>query len=396
VRLNNFDDQGRARSYTIVADGWGYTTDYHDWAVGLPKGKDGNYLVGLPCQQDERTEAEAKYRGQLLRLVPCQPTPNNPRLYSIESICGGLRFPMGIAVNRAGDIFATDNQGNYNPYNEVNHLRPGKRYGFINKLEKVKQPDFAPPEETAAVALPHPWTRSVNGLCFLNTPEAVRQKLGRDLFGPFEGDLLGCEFTTLRLIRMTLDRVTDPKIGDTYQGAAYPLSQTPPASEPTFEGPIVAAVAPNGDLYVGNLRDSGWGGGQNTGSFVRLRPIADPSPGISIPGLLKMSAVHDGFELTFSAPVDTAKAARRENYALVSYRRVSTPAYGGENVDERTERIAAVQVAAQGRQVRLKLDHLRAGHVYELQINPIGPTDAPLFPAEAFYTLRAVPHSPKN
>ena len=35
-----------------IASGWGHTTDYHDWVVGLPRDDDGNYYIALPCQQD--------------------------------------------------------------------------------------------------------------------------------------------------------------------------------------------------------------------------------------------------------------------------------------------------------------------------------------------------------
>ena len=80
---------------------------------------------------------------------------------------------------------ATDNQGNYNPYNELNHVVAGAHFGFVNKLESL---DDRPPVKAPAIRIPHPWTRSVNGICFLETPA------GREdgSFGPFEGHLIGC------------------------------------------------------------------------------------------------------------------------------------------------------------------------------------------------------------
>ncbi len=308
-----------------------------------------------------------------------EPTSDNPRRFKIEPVSAGLRFPMGIAINGNGDIFASDNQGNYNPYNEINHLMPGKRYGFINKLEV--RPDFKPPLEPPAVELPHPWTRSVNGLCFLVTPPVVREKIGRDVFGPFEGHLVGCEYTTLRLIRMTLD-----KIGATYQGAAYPMSVVPPPNEPTFEGPVVAAVAPDGDVYVGNMRDSGWGGGQNTGSIVRMRMTDDVPIGIR-----HVRATNDGFEIEFTGSIDGKQAKQARRYSVLSYRRISTPAYGGENVDERAEHVKKVEVAPDANLVNLHLDTMCAGHVYEIRVDIAAADGRPLFPAEAYYTLRVVP-----
>ncbi|HEX4128548.1 MAG TPA: PA14 domain-containing protein [Pirellulales bacterium] len=381
VRLHDDDNDGRAERSEIVADGWGMTNDYHDWVVGLPRDKNGDYIVALPCQQDDRDEAAARLRGEALRLVPREPTADNPRRFRIEPFAAGLRFPMGVAINRAGAIFASDNQGNYNPYNEINQLVPGQRYGFINKRDV--RPGFKPSFQTAAIDLPHPWTRSVNGMCFLYTPPALREKLGHHVFGPFEGHLIGCEYTTLRLIRMTLE-----KVGDSYQGAAYPFSIVPPEGKPTFEGPVVCAVSPRGDLYVGNMRDSGWGGGQNTGSFVRLRPT-----GYVPLGIHEVRATSDGLTIKFTGKVDARRAADVKNYSVLSYRRIVTPAYGGENVDERAGHVKSVHVSDDARRVKLKIDAMRAGHVYELRVANLAADGKPLHPAEAYYTLKHVPNA---
>ena len=140
--------------------------------------------------------------------------------FSPEPVSAGHRFPMGLALDRDGELFATDNQGNYKPFNELNHVRRGAHFGFVNFLERGKpQPPVTPP----AIDIPHPWTRSVNGICFLDSSNTGRLRDPARLFGPFEGHLVGCEYDTCRLIRMTLQRV-----GDTIQGAAYPLS-IPPA-----------------------------------------------------------------------------------------------------------------------------------------------------------------------
>jgi cytochrome c551/c552 len=379
LRLYDSDGDGHAEKTEVLADGWGYTADYHDWAVGLPRDAQGNYYVALPCQQDERSEAAARWRGWALKLVPRTPTADDPRRFAVERFAGGLRFPMGLALNRAGDLFATDNQGNYTPFNELNQLSPGTRYGFINKLE-VK-PGFAPPFKSAAIEIPHPWTRSINGICFLYTPEAVQKKLGRPLFGPFEGQLVGCEYNNRALVRMSLER-----IGDTYQGAVYPLSRPPAEGEETFEGPVVCAVAPDGDLYIGNLRDSAWGGGQNTGSIVRLRPEG-PLP----PGIAEVRAAHDGFSIHFTQPLERAAAADTAHYSVVSYRRLPTPAYGGLDADTKTARVRSVAVSDDGLSARLVLDEMRPGFVYEIRLTGLDSGGQPMFPAEAYYTLRQVP-----
>ena len=377
LRLYDRDGDGRAERTEVLASGWGHTDDYHDWAVGLPRDPRGNYYVALPCQQDDRSPAAAQLRGRGLRLVPPASNAQGAR-YGIEIICEGLRFPMGLALNRGGELFATDNQGNYNPFNELNHLRPGAHFGFINKLERQgnQRPELAEP----AIDIPHPWTRSVNGICFLETPEKMRVSQP-GIFGPFEGHLLGCEYDTRRLVRMSLELVDGQ-----YQGAAYPFSSEPAEGEPGLLGPVVCAVAPDGSVYVGGMRDSGWGAGANIGSLVKL------TPGKTVPsGLAEMRATPDGFLLEFTQPVDRAAAETPAKYSLSLYRRESTPAYGGPDQDRRQAKVTAAELLPDGRTVRLTVDPLQAGFVYELRIDDAVAGDETLWPAEAYYTLRKIP-----
>jgi hypothetical protein len=211
----------------------------------------------------------------------------------------------------------------------------------------------------------------------LETPPALNPPHG---FGPFEGHLVGCEYDTRRLIRMSLQRV-----GDEYQGAAYPFSYDTPVKGPTFAGPIVCSVAPNGDLYVGSLRESGWGGGNNTGEIVKLSYAPATLPA----GIAEILAMHDGFTIKFTQPVQRSLAADVSRYHVMSYRRISTPKYGGDDVDRREEQVAAVTVAAADRvHVRLA-DRLRSGFVYEFRLQPL--VEGTFFPSEGHYTLNLIP-----
>lgn len=363
---------------TVIADGWGYTADYHDWAVGLQRDKDGCYYMALPCQQDDRSQAAALLRGQALKLIPSS-SPGATRSYRVESLAAGLRFPMGLALSSSGELFATDNQGNYNPFNELNHLQFGKRYGFINKLEA--KPGFAPEFESPAVNLPHPWTRSVNGLCFLDTPQTQKAKGKHNLFGAFEGDLIGCEYNGLSLIRMSLQEVNCQ-----YQGAAYMFSRPPGPDEATFEGPVTCAVSPDGALFIGSIHDSGWGGGQNTGSIVRLKAEEVQPLGID-----EVRATATGFEIKFTQPVDAERATQAANYSIRSYRRISTPAYGGDDQDDRNEPIRGLAISTDLKSVTLEMNELRSGCVYEINVGSVGAGGTPLFPSQAHYNMRAVP-----
>ena len=286
---------------------------------------------------------------------------------------------MGLALDRDGELFVTDNQGNYKPFNELNHVRSGANFGFINFLDRGRP---APPRTPSAIDIPHPWTRSVNGICFLFTPKDLRSKLGRDAFGPLEGHLIGCEYDTRRLIRMTLQRV-----GDTWQGAAYPLSIPPSDPQRGFLGPLVCAVSPRGELYVGSIRDSGWGAGANVGEIVRVQVQSDKLPC----GIAEVRATRDGFHIDFFRPIDRELARRTESYTIQSYRSEPTPAYGSPDRDRRTEKATSATVSSNARRVTLKLAEMRPGFVYELRLRNLAPGGGDFHPAEAHYTLNVVP-----
>ena len=382
LRLWDDDQDGDAERTQTLASGWGHTADYHDWALGLPRTDDGGYWVTLSCQQDERSDAAAHLRGTVIQLIPRQPSRENPHHFSIRPFTAGHRFPIGIAVNRAGDAFVPDNQGNYNPFNELNHLQKGARYGFINRNEK--RPGFDPPLTPPAINIPHPWTRSVNGICFLYTPGSTVPTANTPPgFGPFEGHMVGCEYDTQRLIRMSLERV-----GGTYQGAAYPLTYNKPVAGPPLLGPISCAIAPDGQLVIGNMRDSGWGGGQNTGNVVQMRMDPRTLPA----GIAEVTALPDGFRIALTGRVSPQRAADPANYNVASYTRVSTPQYGGEDQQRRAESIKAVDYDDRQNAVTIQLAPLRKGFVYEFQLaNLTDEAKAEFFPAEAFYTLHNIP-----
>jgi hypothetical protein len=177
-------------------------------------------------------------------------------------------------------------------------------------------------------------------------------------------------------------------MGDTYQGCAYPLSIPPDDVEKGLLGPIVCAIKPTtGELYVGEIRDSGWGASNNIGQIVKIKIEPDKLPC----GIAEVRATSTGFTIDFIQPVDKAKAADLASYSIQSYRRESTPAYGGPDIDRRDERIAYAEVSPDAKRVTLKLPELRPGHVYELRTKNLARDGGVFHPDEAHYTLRQIP-----
>src|ERR1043166_807936 len=151
-------------------------------SIGIAANKAGEIFFGLGC--DKWNEAyrvnkqtgKSDYdihseRGTILKI-----RPDGKR----EVICTGMRFPVGMAFNAAGDLFTTDQEGatwlpNGNPFDELLHIQPGRHYGFPPRHPKYL-PDVIDEPSTFDYAPQHEST------CGLHFNDAVGG--GKKIFGP--------------------------------------------------------------------------------------------------------------------------------------------------------------------------------------------------------------------
>ena len=153
LRLRDTDGDGRADARTVVASGWGFNDNYHDWTSGLVRDKSGNLFAGLGSDyaQKNRPTSQDRWRGGIIRVSPAG---------DISPMGMSMRYPMGLAFDGNGNLFATDNQGVQNTFNEINHIIEGKHYGVPSR----HQPTENLQHETPAVMVPHPWQRQQHRL----------------------------------------------------------------------------------------------------------------------------------------------------------------------------------------------------------------------------------------
>lgn len=160
-------------------------------SIGIAADKAGNIFFGLGC--DKWNEAyrvnqatgKSDYniyseRGTILKV--------SPDWKKRETICTGMRFPVSLAFNAAGDLFCTDQEGatwlpNGNPFDELLHIQPGRHYGFPPRHPKYL-PDVIDEPSVFDYAPQH---QSTCGLHF-NEPVAGSKKI----FGPawWRGDAI--------------------------------------------------------------------------------------------------------------------------------------------------------------------------------------------------------------
>jgi hypothetical protein len=348
------------------------TDDYHDWTCGLVRDAEGNLFttLGSDYAQKDRPKEKSRWRGDLLKIDPAG---------NVEPIARGLRFPTGIAMTGNRHIFITDQQGVQNTFNELNWFWPTRkpypdvRFGVPSLHEPEKDAPATPP----AVQIPHPWTRSVNGITVI--PKALADRTHPKLFD----QLPGCEYDTRFLVRFSHQLVDG-----VMQGAVYPFCKPSlPGDVNGFLGPMSIAVSPDGDLYVGSIHDSGWQGGLNTGDIVKLTPSGEwPN------GLAEIRATPAGFDLEFFHPVDKTRAEDASRYQISGYTRVWEGSYATPDSGRHNAEIQSAQLSGDGRTVSLTLYGLKPGHVYDVVVGEIVKKGEPaLWPGIGHYTLHRLP-----
>jgi len=104
-----------------------------------------------------------------------------------------------------------------------------------------------------------------------------------------------------------------------------------------------------------------------------------------------MSARPDGFELTFTQPVDPATAGSPASYQFEDYTYIYQANYGSPEVDRGTPPIESATVAPDGRSVRLRVK-LTPGHVHELKLPGVrSKSGEPILHPVAYYWLNEIP-----
>jgi hypothetical protein len=384
TRITDKDGDDVADEYQTICDRWGVSGDYHEFAFGPARDKDGNFYVTLNVGFGGGHQSKAPWRGWCVKVTPKG---------DLQPIAVGLRSPNGINFSPHGDLFYTDNQGEWVATNKMHQIHPGEFYGHPAGLRWVKDSPFASVLSDRVDSGMHydggagPWGKT--GMPQL-TPPCIWFPYGRmgqsaseprwdtteGKFGPFAGQCFVGDQTTSVVMRVALEKVKGK-----YQGACFPFRSG-------FQCGINRLVfAPDGSLYAGQT-NRGWGsrGGMPYG-LQRLVYTGVPPFEIHTIKLTKT-----GFDLAFTKPVNQALARALDAFELKSFTYNYWSTYGSPEVDQRAEKVEAVDVSADRKTVSLSVSGLKPGRVYELRLNGLKSADGtPVLHPEAYYTLNELP-----
>ena len=263
--LKDEDQDGTAETEEIITSDWikpsvytGTTATGVD-AFGIAQDSVGNIFFALGAANfvaaymvDSLGKAHYDLNSQRGTILKVKPGSSDREIFVT-----GTRFPVAMAFNKAGDLFATDQEGatwlpNGNPYDELLHIQEGRHYGF-----PTRHPTYLPHViDEPSVYDYKPQHQSTTGLNF-NDP--VNEG---PIFGPvwWEGDAIVTGYSRGKIYRTKL--VKTP--------AGYVAQNNIIASVAALT--VDACVSPEGGLVVAtHSGPPDWGfGPQAEGTLYKI------------------------------------------------------------------------------------------------------------------------------
>jgi cytochrome c551/c552 len=407
TKLVDTNMDGKADVYETVY-AWPLSAHYHEYSFGPKIAPDGSFFVSANVAfGDEewwRGESRVPWRGWMMNITPDgQMTP----------YATGFRSPCGLGMID-GELFYTDNQGDWVGSGGVWQVKKGDFIGHPAGLRWTNMPNspvkltteelyalvdprrnknaegrYIKPENVVnekfvtlaevkekiptlrlpAVILPH-------GVLGISNSEIVPIPEGS--FGPFTGQLLVGDQGQSKIMRVELE-----KVNGEYQGVAFDFRNG-------FQsGVLRMAWAKDGSLFVGET-NRGWGSaGEANEGLQRLVWNREKTPF----EMQTVKAMPDGFEITFTQPVDEKSAKDLASYSVESFTYKYHPVYGSPPVNAETCPIKGVKVSEDGLKVRLVVDNLRKHYVHNITLEGVREKEHfySLVHPTGYYTLHSIP-----
>jgi len=368
TRVRDTNGDGRADRFETLTQGFGLSGNYHEYHFGPARDAAGNLYATLNLSWVGHGGSSVPYRGWAYKLTPSG---------EFVPLATGLRSPSGIAMSPEGELFVTDNQGDFWATSPLLHIQEGKFYGHPSGLRWEKgykgiEDSFELPMEAFRERRTLPVAWFVYGVLGHAPSQPLWDVAPRGQFGPFKGQMFVGDQTKSMITRVVLDRV-----GGEYQAALIPFAHG-------FGSGILRMVqGPDHAFYIGGT-DRGWGA-------VGGRPFALERLIYTGKAPFEMHSVkltETGFDVTFTRPIDPASVNGGVSVTHHGYNYWKT--YGSPHVG--TTAVPKEQIQVSVSQDRLhaviKLPELQTERVYTIALPGIrDAAGASLVHATAYYSL---------
>jgi glucose/arabinose dehydrogenase/azurin len=380
TKMTDRNGDGKADRFETICS-WPLSGNYHDYSYGPLFLPNGNMLVALNLSWIGYGASLVKWRGWMLEITDEG---------EIMPFATGFRSPAGFGLNAEGDLFYSDNQGDWVGSGRVTHIEKGDFAGNPQGLKWATDPRspvelrlemfedsmgtlYEAAQKMEGIKPPTTWFP--HGTMGIST-SAILMDDTKGKFGPFAGQLLVGDQGQSKIMRMFTE-----KVEGVYQGIIFPFR------EGFSSGLLREAWDANGTLYVG-MTNRGWAStGKEPFGIQRLKWTG------KIPfEMLKVEAEADGFTIHFTQAVNPVLASKPESYSVQGFTYAYYSTYGSSPKLMEPCPIRAVQVSADGLSAKLVVDGLREGFVHEIKAAGLrSKSGQPLLHDFGFYTLNRIP-----
>lgn len=385
TRVSDTDGDGAADTFQNVSSAWGVSGNYHETIAGPVPDGEGNWFLAIGTASHNgptfdwvrgefsrigrrgRNFSAVDYKGWVMKVKPDG---------TMIPWASGFRANNGIAMSPSGDIWVTDNEGDWRGASPIYHVERGNFYGHASSLVWDEEffPEKGDPLNYGVDKLDAMRTRAAVELpkgFMCNSPaEPIFDTTGGN-FGPFKGQMFVGDIAGQRITRVMLE-----KVGGEYQGAAISFIE----GSGLRGGNNRFTWSPDGkSLYVGQTY-RGWGAPAEGLQRITWRG--------GVPFEVKeIHLTEDGFELTFTKPVNTTLARDPASYRCQSYYFNYGPQYGSPLMDQKPSDIESIEVDESGTKVRLRLGEMTAKRVYQIDFENLASADGhPMINTTLCYT----------
>ncbi|MBX2921278.1 MAG: hypothetical protein KF746_03725 [Chitinophagaceae bacterium] len=381
TRLRDLDGDGEADEYETVYS-WPLAANYHEFSYGPVLDKEGNMILTLNLAWvGDHGESLSKWHGWMLKITPDG---------QLKPFAAGMRSPAGFGLNSAGDIFYSENQGDWVGSGYITHVAEGdfagnpaslvwsQLPGSTVKLKKEDIPDTGEPKYDVAKRVPGlkpPAVWFPHTILGISTSGILNYN-DQGKMGPFKDQLFVGDQGQSKIMRVYLE-----KVKGVYQGAVFPFR------EGFSSGILRMNWGSDGSMFVG-MTSRGWGStGKKPFGLQRLQWNG------KIPFEMKsIQARPDGFEIEFTGPVNEQSAKDAASYHVSSFNYKYHHNYGSPVINQGTCPLKAIVVSPDRMKVRLVLDSLRLGYIHEIRAEGVlSEQRFALLHDYGFYTLNQFP-----
>jgi cytochrome c551/c552 len=410
TKLVDKNKDGKADLYQTVFS-WPISGHYHEYSFGPKIAPDGSFFVSANVafgnEQWWRGESRVPWRGWMMRIFE-----NG----TMEPWATGLRSPCGLGMID-GELFYTDNQGDWMGSGGIVHLKKGtfaghpaglrwsgqpnspvrltteQLYAVVgpredkNELGRYIKPEnvvnekfvtlFEAKQKFPEIQLPSVWLP--HGVMGISNSEIL--KIPDGVFGPFAGQLLVGDQGQSKISRVFME-----KVNGEYQGAAWEFRSG-------FQSGILRmAWANDGSLFVGET-NRGWGSAGEANQGLQRLIWSNVTPF----EMRSIKAMPDGFEIEFTTPVDTKSAEDIASYSVESFIYKYHPVYGSPTVNSKKHAVKGVKVSADGMKARIVVENPRRYYIHNISLEGVRSKEGSysLVHPTGYYTLNNIPEGQK-